>query len=259
MKIYGKLLLLAAVIAVAFGASAQEEMGRKERKEALKKITATYRTWDKVQIDGKVQTDMLPVSASVRIYMENDRLVDVSVRAPFVGEAARVRITTDSVLAINKIKRTYCSESIEDLMNILPVGLPDLQDILLARVFVAGKGELSSRNADDCVMLAFPGEEGMAILPPALESPAVTYGFACSADGLLTSFVAMEQERNLAFDADFSYGYNETAIDAELQRGERSVGARLTYSSPDFKPKAMAAPSVGSGYKKVSPRQVIKF
>lgn len=259
MKIYRKLLFLLTALTVVFGSQAQEEMGKKERKAALKKITSTYRTWDKVQIDGKVQTDLLPVSASVRIYMENDRLIDVSVRAPFVGEAARIVITRDSVLAINKIKRTYCSEPIGDLMAVLPVGLPDLQDILLARVFVAGQGELSSRNADDCVMLSFPGEEGFAILPPAIQTPPLTYGFSTSPDGLLTSFVAISEEKGLAFNADFSYDFNQTVLAASLQRGERSVSAQLAYSDPNFKPKEPTAPAVGNNYKKVSPRQVIKF
>lgn len=259
MKLYRRLILLLTICTLALGASAQTEMSKKERKTALKQITSTYRTWDKVQIDGKLQTELLPVSATVRIYMENDRLIDVSVRAPFVGEAARVLITTDSILAINKIKRTYCSESIESLMRILPVGLPDLQDILLARVFVAGKGELSSRNADDCVMLTFPEEEGYAVLPPAIVNPPVTYGFATSAQGVLTSFMAVSEAHGLAFDADFSYDFNQTEIAAALSRGEKTVSARLTYQDPDFKPKAMAAPSVGANYKKVSPRQVIRF
>lgn len=258
MKFARHISLLLTALVIAFSASAQTEMSKKERKNALKSITSTYRTWNSVQIDGKVQTDLIPLSITAKIYMENDQLIDISLRAPFVGEAARVVLTQDSILAINKIKRTYACESITHLMSVLPVGMCDLQDILLARVFVAGKGEISSRNADDCQMLMADGGNCI-IVPPAIAAPQVDYGFTTSGDGKLLQFMAFYPGKELSFESEFSYDFNQTSIFGSLVRNGRNVTATLTYPDPNFKPSAPKEASVGKNYQKVSLRQVMKF
>ena len=65
----------------------------------------SYSNWGSVELNGKFRCSLLPISATVKIYMKKDKEIMASVRAPFVGEVARVEVAEDSVLIVNKMKQ----------------------------------------------------------------------------------------------------------------------------------------------------------
>ena len=89
-------------------------------------------------IEGKLKMKGLPLSPSLKIFLSPDSLIDISVRAPFVGEAGRLIISPDSVLIVNKMNKSYAKEGIADFLRIYPGGISDVQDLLLAKFFLPG-------------------------------------------------------------------------------------------------------------------------
>lgn len=127
--------LLSLIFLTVFGAKAQEME------------LPAYSDWGSVELNGKLYMERLPLTPSVKIYMKKSSEISVSVRAPFIGEVGRIEIAGDSILAVNKMKRIYCSESIEGLKYDYPDIVGDLQALLLGRVVVFRDGQLSHRNA----------------------------------------------------------------------------------------------------------------
>lgn len=251
--------ILSILLLLPISAFAQDELPKNDRKAVVKAVTSTYRTWNSVRLDGKIQTSLIPVSPSVRIYMEKDRLIDASVRAPFLGEVARVVVSNDTALVINKMTRVYAKLAVADLLRDIPVGIGELQDLLLGRVFVAGAGEFSVRNADDVAM--FPAAEGgTLLLPPPVEVPVeVKYGFRVADDGKLMLFMALPEGIDIQAIAEYSYEYNQTSVAASYQYGQKKFDATLSYSAPAFNADPIAPVNIDSGYRQGSLRDVLRF
>ena len=70
-------------------------------------IIDSYMPWQSAEFSGKLKTDKLPVSPNVKIYMVRDSLLQISVRAPLLGEVGRLNLTHDEVLVVNKMKKIY--------------------------------------------------------------------------------------------------------------------------------------------------------
>lgn len=114
----------------------------RERKEVTEIITAGYKPWLKVGMNGKLKCDLLPVSPSLKISMEHDKSLYMSVRAPFVGEVFRIEFENERLLIVNKSKKRYNRIESEKVKQFLS----PLQSLMLGRVVVFGEGELSQSN-----------------------------------------------------------------------------------------------------------------
>mgnify|MGYP002908447808 FL=1 len=81
----------------------------------LNALAASYTPWSSVQLDGKLRMDKLPVSPSVRIYMEKGKKLYISVRAPFVGDDGGVTnvLSNDALFKIQSdvIRKVAAGES----------------------------------------------------------------------------------------------------------------------------------------------------
>ena len=157
MKISGKLnryyfsaILIAVILLFSVSMHAEEKkLDSSSRNEMIDSIVSDWDSWEKLSLSGKFKMEGLPLSPSVKIFMERDSSIIISLRAPFVGEAGRLEVTPDSVLAVNKMKKTYCKESLEGFMAYYPGTLSDLQEILLGRVVLPGFGTLMETDYDN--------------------------------------------------------------------------------------------------------------
>lgn len=186
MKFFRILAILAVMALGGFAlvAKAQEPLSKKERKEVVEAITEPWNDWQTLTISGKLKMAGLPLSPSMKIYMEKDSVVRISLRAPLMGEVGRAEIDGDTLLVVNKMKKTYVKEPLDSVMSRYPVALSDVQSLLLGRVVIPGGGTLTEEAAE--MVELFPEADGEYSLLPSEE---------------------MELE-------DFSYGY---LIDAEMQ------------------------------------------
>lgn len=135
-------LLMAMILSSAINARADV------RQEALDSILPKYSNWGTAELSGKLRAPGLPVTPTLRFYLKKGEEIQISVRAPFVGEAGRICVAGDSVIAVNKMKGVYCKESLAGIKYDFPDIISDIQTFLLGRVLVFKAGELGARNAD---------------------------------------------------------------------------------------------------------------
>ena len=104
---------------------------KKVKSTVIDSITAGYDSWTEVSMSGKLSSSILPVSPSVKIYMEKGKLVEISVSAFLVGEVARIEVDTKGALIVNKMNDTYTTVSNDRIESVCPGGLEVLQNLLL--------------------------------------------------------------------------------------------------------------------------------
>lgn len=237
-----------------FGVSAQNVPG-----PVLSNIIRSYTPWKSAEFSGKVKADKLPLSPTVKIYMVRDSLVQISLRAPLIGEVGRIELTQTTVLAVNKYHRNYACESAQNLMEIYPSVLSDLQSLLLARVFVPGGGELSAENCE----VFETGEAGGGnwwLVPADTESVgpySLNYGFVVSPKGRT---LAMTAEVGTQYGADVVYDYpgsGEEISITPIVNGVNKSEITLDFNSVKWGGKKMD-PVRTDKYERVSLKDFIK-
>lgn len=152
------------------------------RLQALDAILSHYNDWETIDMSGKLRTSGLPVSLSLKLYMEKGSEIILSVRAPLIGEAGRIEINGDSITAVNKMKRVFCKESLSGILSSYPGFISDLQSLLLGRIIVVGAGELSFMNAEMMEISSLESGEGWQLIQPGIGEMVSGLSFAFATD-----------------------------------------------------------------------------
>ncbi len=256
MRIKHLIYVLLAAILMPVSSIAQTLLSNKESKTLTASVTQNYKAWSTVAIDGKVSMDKLPLSPSVKIFMRKGEEIAISIRAPFVGEVGRARIKGNEVLLVNKLRKVYVKEQLGDFFTDLPVTLGDLQNLLLARAFVAGKGELSSSLVPECDFYVV--EDGWLCVPENPIGGTVNYGFQFDTDCRLQLATAVPQGSGIIASGVYSYSGKKTIIDVEASYGSRNYDATLSLNAPQYGAKGMDDIKLDGKYKKVTLREFLK-
>lgn len=160
--------ILVALLAIVYAASplyAQEELGRKAEKKLIEQIADSYTDWHHASWNGKLSSDLLPVSVTVKVCMEKGRLTMVSLRAPLFGEVARVELDPDSIVVANKMKHTFYSRRLSEISAMVPDLTEDVQALLLGRMFAIGCGELGKSCADAVTVFPMQADSCYMVVP----------------------------------------------------------------------------------------------
>ncbi|MDE6011072.1 MAG: DUF4292 domain-containing protein [Muribaculaceae bacterium] len=277
MKPTRLLLFLLLILTPLLSASAQDAVTGKEEKQLIETLTEGYKNWNKAGWSGKLSADILPVSATLKVYMEKGKLTLISIRAPFLGEVGRIEADTDSVVVINKMKRRYYSRQTEDLSRMVPDLTEDFQSLLLGRMFVVGEGELDKKAAGSVTI--FPAsDEGCFMIVPDVPDylPETLYGFSTDTAGRLATFVcaygrqAVGVGENEPLDPGFQYA-PEAQLQAEISypgdtaRAAISASfkgctydALITCDGVEYGAKGFDRLNL-SGYRRCGLREVLRF
>lgn len=245
---------------ICFGALSMSASGisREARDRAVQTILSGYIPWSRVEMSGKLYYPGLPVNPTVKIYMEKDELIQISVRAPFLGEVGRLEINGDSLIAVNKFGKKYCSESIKELERTLPDALSYIQNFLLGRVMIFGKGELDIQNAADVEFME--DSEGWLLIPEGIRTAGqeVRYAFATAATGRTRAMLVFLPGTGVNVGAVYSYPKDKEIIEltAELP-DKKNMEATLDFSSVKWGGSRMSAINLGSKYRRVSIREFV--
>lgn len=183
------------------------------RQSALETILPNYNDWTVAQLSGSLKLKGLPVTPSIKIYMEKGKKISISIRASFLGEVGRIDVAGDSILAVNKMKRTYCVQKFGNIKYDYPDIISDVQSLLLDRVVIPQAGELNQNNADFVDFnLIDSGEIGWIIdFPKGLSSTtAMGMRYAINADGLISQLVGfmLTSEHESVLNLQYTYRSN---------------------------------------------------
>lgn len=277
MQIKRYITVFLMCLAIIPALRAQDAVTGKEERKVIETITDTYRNWNKAIWSGRLSTDMLPVSATLKVYMERGKLLLISVRAPLLGEVARVEADRERILIVNKLKKCYYERTIEEMAQLAPDLLDDMQSLLLGRMFVVGKGQLDKRDADSVNIFPSNGEGCYMVLPTVPDwLPQVLYGFATDADSRMETFVCAygrsdAPQSDETLDPDFQY---EPEFQAQAEISYRDDGVAVVSLQTLLKGKAytglLSVEPIEwggkgfdristDGYRRVSLRDVVRF
>lgn len=229
----------------------------------------TYSPWDVATLQGKLKMKGLPMSPSLKIYLEKDSLIDISVRAPFVGEAVRLIFTPDSIFGVNKLNKTYIKERIGDWLpngtgnepgykdggfsiggKIL--GLGEIQDLLLGRFFLPGI-DVSEVDLDDYVEVFYEDEQLNVIPKGEAEIPGVKYGFVV--DNVFTPLllvVVPTGREDIEVSAEYKYKLQGYVLLISYLAGNQGLSMTLELKEPEWKGERPKSPELSGKYKKVN-------
>lgn len=221
-------------VAGIFPGLAQEPLAEEEREMVVAAITEPWEEWESLSLSGKLKMAGLPLNPSVKIYMRRDSSVFISLRAPLMGEVGRAEIMGDSLLVVNKMKKTYVRESLEGALSYYPGSLSDIQDLLLGRVVIPGFGLLSHENPE--VAEIYPEEDGEYSLIPSQEAELekFNYGYLideCARPKVLLVIPVGEEDVSVSLTYEyFDKGYD---IFASYQSPKKIYSGTLELGLPD--------------------------
>lgn len=241
-------------LGISFGQTSpvdrQTQTSGADQQRMARLITASYTPWQTVELSGSLHADKLPLNPSVKILMEHNRMIQVSVRAPFVGEVVRIDVTTDSIIAVNKLKRAYWAESLNDAVKNMPLTVGALQDLLLERIFLLDAGTLSTSNytrtnishEPDC-WLVVPGYQPL--------DGRVQYGFMVDDAGQLgATYITTETGSHTAL-CEYIPDKDKTKMEVSVETDGKLFFASLKLNEPKWGASLMKAPQIKHNYRRV--------
>lgn len=231
-------------------ADRQTRTAKTQQQQMARLITSSYLAWQTVELNGSIHTDRLPLSPSVRIFMQRDQLLQISVRAPFVGEVARIDVTNDSITALNKLKRTYWVENLTDAVAEFPLTLEAIQDLLLRRIFLLDAGTLS---ADNYNMVNISQETDCWLVVPHRQpmNGRIQYGFMVDDTGSLgATYVTTDTGSHTAL-CEYITEKGKTNLEVSVETDGKLFFARLRLNEPKWDATPMKPARIKSGYRQV--------
>ena len=223
--------------------------------EAPEELTITlpdYLPWENVKLEGKLKMQGLPLSPSLKILMQKDSIIDLSIRAPFVGEAGRMVITQDTVTVVNKMNKTFVKKSITEFLKYYPGGLSDIQDLLLARVFIPGY-DLYETDIEELVDIFYEDDQFNIVPNDRAKIPGITYGYAVDDTFKPLWLLVMPEERE-DIEIDAQYIYNLQGYDLILTyiEGDKKRDLTLELKNPDWNSEKIKPLEINKKFRQVS-------
>lgn len=238
------------------------------RAEALDSILPHYSDWGTAELTGRLRIDKLPVAPTVKIFMRKGTEIDISVRAPFVGEAGRIVIAGDSVMAVNRLKHVYCVESIAGIEYEYPGLIADIQSLLLGRVVVFRAGQLSARNADfldfsvtaaDSAAVSPSGTWDLVFPKGRTDEDEFGYTYRVDTSGRIAMLRAELLTHDIALQLDYEYTRKNTALSISFFRDYELKGeAAMEFGLPRWGAEPPAPVTLSDRYTQVGIRNFIK-
>lgn len=227
--------------------------------ELVDSITKGYYDWQTISMSGKLSSPMLPLTASVKVFMEKGKLLIITISAPLIGEAARIEIDSDCALVVNKLKNAYATVEMEDLEPVCPGGLDAIQNLLLGRVTILGDGEL---KASDCSSLDIysAGDDTWMLLPVQdIEHSPFVYFYTFGKNPLeLQRFAVLSQDGASELDCYYVAGSKNTTLDFMTLINGKTMEATLQLNNPDNQVRSISRFELSSKFKKTDLKGLLK-
>lgn len=216
-----------------------------------------YENWDAATLEGKLKMRGLPLSPSLKIIMLKDSIINISIRAPFVGEAARIEMTVDSILAVNKMKKTYVKEGIDNFLQYYPGGIGDVQNLLLGRFFLPGV-DLAESDLEELVSIYYEDDQFNVIPKSPVEIDGIKYGFVV--DRLFNPIMlVILPETDKEIEVSVLYKYNLKGKDIQISYNEngKNLEAVLELKDPEWKAEIPKPIDLEKKYRQMSLKEFI--
>ena len=209
---YGYLLLLAGFIVFFSGCRTSRQpvsialtgMTKEERIESIQYQTITFNTLSSsLRFSLKPGMKKNTISANAQLRIIKDKIIQLSLRIPILGtEVARISITPEQIIILDRSNRRYFSESIQTVneKTSFDFDFYSLQALFTNQLFIAGKSLISQ---DDYK----------------------TFNF--SADNY---FSKLNNTDNQGINYDFISDYTNRIIQTEMYKDKKEVNLNWLYN-----------------------------
>lgn len=238
------------------------QAGQEALDQRLATFAGTQGGWTTLQCSGNIKvTGSQTLSSGMQMRMIRDKAIYISVR-PMLGiEVAKLVVTTDSVLVVDKYHKRYVAEPLSLITNGIPITVGTLQDIFLGRAFVLGSGTVNV-TTKGLVQLIADGANFR--LQPKQQPSGFSYEFSINGKNQLQSVTVTPARAGASpYTARYSHVFTTLAgsiahhADVNAQISGTSFGIALdlrditwgiAFTIDDSKP--------GEGYKRLSGHQL---
>lgn len=236
-------------------------LDKKEKNKVIETVVAPYSNWGRVSLTGKLSSDLLPATATVKVYMEKDNLTLISVSAPIVGEVARIELDHDNLLIVNKWSKKYLTITTGELESIYPDAQCDLQNLLLGRITLMGKGSLNKKSGNDVDVYNIGGGEMMIVPIKKYQPEGGTYAYVVSGlDMLLSQFIMMSEENNEEMNCSFQWGKDgKMTMDFSANANHFNLDGKISFDSPAWGANSFGRFELTSKYSPTTLRGILQM
>jgi hypothetical protein len=135
----------------AVGKIALTSRAKEERIEILKSQAISYNTFSSaLSLNFKTNAKNESTSLGAQLRIKKNEVIQLSFRVILGIEVAKVTITPEQIIIIDRINKRYLSEPMEKLRELAPVDFDfySLQALLTNHLFIAGKPTIDSDDYD---------------------------------------------------------------------------------------------------------------
>lgn len=225
-----------------------------------------YRTFSsslRFGIKPGVNRDGITVDAQLRIV--KDEMIQLSLRIPILGtEAARINISPDKILIVDRMNKMYFTESMENLKKHLPFDFDyySLQSLFTNRLFIAGKQEVTP---GDYASFGYWEDEFSAVLSRQ-DSRGTVYGFTGDYSHRILKTEVYKTGKAVNMNWDYA-GFGQTSgnrlfpmkMSMALTVPDNLISMNLNFSSVDIDTAFELKMDIPSKYKPIDINQIIKL
>ncbi len=219
--------------------------------------------WNELSTSVKVELlSPKKMTVSGKAYMHRGKDISISLRMLGI-EVASLYADSDSVFITDKFNKRYIAEDISSLLGGTDVTLSDIQDILLGRPFVNGKGTVSSASVSD---LTLASTDSTLIITPRKTIKGASYSFIIKrADNTPASFDVTLPSRK------FSMLYSDAANTAAglmmntdritVSLGKTNLDIRLNWNFGNAEweiNRSVKKPKISKSYKRIIASDFLK-
>lgn len=179
----------------------------------------------------------------------------------------RIDIEGDTLLAVNKMKRVYCKESLAGIKYDYPDIIGDIQSLLLGRAVALQSGELSEANADFFDFRSLPAdsihsEAAWSLTFPRGRSDEDEFGYEYRINSIgQTEKLTLElstSDHELALALDYTYLDKGFDLDISFTRDfNKKFDALIEFNDIDWEANAPSPVSLNSRFTRVGIKQFI--
>lgn len=258
------LVLLAASCRSSKQAGSSAGMGSREEISLLKEVIGSSPAFDtfssKLRLTARLNGKETSVNGSLK--MKRDELIQLSV-APILGiEVARIEITRDSVLVLDRINRQYLYVPISALSFLAngDIDFYTIQALFFNELFLPGKQKVT--DADLSAFSLRKDEDKLLIKPK--KAKKIDYSFTADEANRLTSTrIAAYSRYRLDWEYKDFKPLNRNKFPARMnvaiEGAGKPVEAQLNLSKMDTGKTNLSRTSVSKKYKQIAPDELLKL
>ena len=223
----------------------------------LSAIAMSFGTWKTMKAGGSVSlSGSQSFSSSMQMRMIKDKSIYISVRPLGMVEVAKLVITGDTLIVIDKLHKRYLCENVKLITNGLPASVSTLQDLFLGRAFILGKGTLSSGMTGDVTLTHV---DGSYLVQPKQQYQGFNYDFKFDQDNKILS---LEVTPAAAGASAYSVNYSDVSktvagnvagqINVATKLNKADFKFKLEYSSFTWNDDVKIDTQLPSNYKRIA-------